>query len=43
MMSLRIATLLLMSALALAACGKKSDLDPPDNKRSTFPRTYPAS
>jgi predicted small lipoprotein YifL len=40
---IRITALLLMSALALAACGKKSDLDPPDNKRSTFPRTYPAS
>lgn len=40
---IRITALLLMSALALAACGKKGDLDPPDNKRSTFPRTYPAS
>ncbi len=40
---IRISVLLLMSALALAACGKKGDLDPPDNKRSTFPRTYPAS
>ncbi|MFD2264759.1 lipoprotein [Lacibacterium aquatile] len=40
---IRQATVLLLVALALAACGKKGDLDAPDTKSRTFPRTYPSS
>jgi hypothetical protein len=28
-------------AAALAACGKKANLDPPPGKESLFPRVYP--
>lgn len=28
-------------ALALAACGKKGDLEQPDGVKPTYPKTYP--
>ncbi len=28
-------------AVALAGCGKKSDLDPPPGKEIKYPRSYP--
>ena len=34
-------TLLFMSLLALAACGKKGEPEPPDKGQSSYPRTYP--
>jgi predicted small lipoprotein YifL len=39
----RIAALLCVLALAAgtAACGKKGDLEPPDGKKSEFPKQYP--
>jgi len=30
-------------ATGLAGCGKKGDLEPPEGKPSTYPRTYPSS
>jgi len=33
--------LALLLAAPLAACGKKGDLDAPEDKPSTWPRTYP--
>ena len=40
---LRTAALLLLAALALAACGKKADLRPPDGEEAayTYPQPYP--
>jgi len=35
-------TLLLVSALALAACGKKGEPEAPDKGQSSYPRTYPS-
>ena len=35
-------SLLLMSALALAACGKKGEPEAPDKNQSIYPRTYPS-
>jgi predicted small lipoprotein YifL len=35
-------TLLLVSVLALGACGKKGEPDPPDKNQSVYPRTYPS-
>lgn len=39
----RTAVLLLFAALALAACGKKADLRPPDGEAAayTYPQPYP--
>lgn len=34
--------LLLLSALALAACGKKGEFRPADQKSTSYPRTYPS-
>jgi len=38
------AALLLVSALALVACGRKGDLEPPEGEKSAYPGlgTYPA-
>ena len=36
-----IAMLALMLVASIAACGKKSDLDPPPGEKSEYPRTYP--
>ena len=35
-------TLLLVSTLALAACGKKGEPEAPDKNQSSYPRTYPS-
>ncbi len=37
------ALLLLVATMALAAtaCGKKGDLEPPEDEPSSFPRQYP--
>lgn len=35
-------TLLLLGALALAACGKKGEPEAPDKNQSVYPRTYPS-
>ena len=39
----RLFLLVLMCALAapLAACGKKGALEPPDGKKTDYPRQYP--
>lgn len=38
---MRRALLLLAITLALAACGKKGDLDHKDGVKPTYPKTYP--
>ena len=37
-----ILALLLVSALALAACGKKGQPEAPDKNQSAYPHTYPS-
>lgn len=31
----------IIAGLALAGCGKKGDLEQPENAKPTYPRTYP--
>lgn len=45
-MTRTLATLAVLLALALAgplACGKRGRLEPPPDKPSTYPRSYPAN
>lgn len=35
------AMLALAIGTGLAACGKKGDLEPPEDQKSTYPRQYP--
>ena len=35
------ALLALTLAVSIAACGKRSDLEPPPGKKSEYPRMYP--
>jgi predicted small lipoprotein YifL len=39
----RFIAILLVAAVALAACGKKGDPVLPDGKKDDFPHTYPQS
>ena len=36
-----IALLALALGASIAACGKKSDLEPPPDEKTEYPRTYP--
>ncbi len=36
------AALAMALALSAAACGKRGNLEPVDEERQTYPRTYPA-
>jgi predicted small lipoprotein YifL len=43
MRRLRTTVVLLLLGLALAACGKKGDPQPPPDVPRTYPRTYPSA
>ncbi len=40
-MTVRALAIVCLAALALAACGKKGDLEQRDGAKPTYPRTYP--